>query len=63
MRLTSRESRAKSDRRRGRRNAINGTVQPRLVPYIKRRQREYLTVKEVELLTVTARKCGAVRPS
>jgi hypothetical protein len=34
---------------------VNGTVPPRLTPYSKRRQREYLTVKEVERLIGAAR--------
>jgi hypothetical protein len=33
-------------------------VPPRLTPYSRRRQREYLTVKEVGLLMDTARKRG-----
>jgi site-specific recombinase XerD len=45
----------------GRRRApstVNGTVPPRLTPYSKRRQREYLTVKEIGLLMDTARQRG-----
>jgi type 1 fimbriae regulatory protein FimB/type 1 fimbriae regulatory protein FimE len=38
--------------------AVNGTVPPRRVVNVKRRPREYLTVKEVELLMETARKRG-----
>jgi type 1 fimbriae regulatory protein FimE len=61
MRTTPRKSRAKTGVRRGRPNTVNGTVPPRLVPYSRRRQREYLTVKEVERLIYTARdrgRCG-----
>ena len=39
-------------------STVNGTVPPRLTPYDKRRQREYLTVKEVGLLMDTARERG-----
>lgn len=51
----------KSAKRRRIPNTENGTVPPRLTPYNKRRQREYLTVKEVGLLMDTARtrgRCG-----
>ena len=44
--------------RRRRPSTENGTVPPRLVPYAKRRPREYLTVKEVGLLTDAARGRG-----
>ena len=58
MRPAPRKTRAKSNRRRGRPNTINGTVPPRLLPYSKRRQREYLTVKEIGVLMDTARARG-----
>ena len=58
MRSVSRKTRAKSTRRRGRPTTENGTVPPRLTPYSKRRQREYLTVKEVERLIDAARDRG-----
>jgi site-specific recombinase XerD len=58
MRTAPRKSRAKSVGRRGRPSTVNGTVPPRLTPYSKRRQREYLTVKEVERLIDTARDRG-----
>jgi integrase len=58
MRSASRKSRGKAAARRGRPNTVNGTVPPRLTPYIKRRQREYLTVKEIGLLMDTARQRG-----
>jgi integrase len=38
--------------------AVNGTVPPRRVANLQRRPREYLTVKEVELLMEAARKRG-----
>ncbi len=58
MRSAPRKFRAKTAGRRGRPNTVSGTVPPRLVPYSKRLQREYLTVKEVGLLMDTARKRG-----
>ena len=58
MRAAPRKTRAKSSVRRGRPHAVNGTVPPRLVPYSKRRQREYLTGKEIELLMAAARARG-----
>ena len=58
MRPTPRKTRAKNNRRRGRPNTVNGTVPPRLLPYSKRRQREYLTVKEIGVLMDTARARG-----
>jgi len=58
MRTAPRKSRAKTARRRRRPTTINGTVPPPLTPYSKRRQREYLTVKEVERLIDTARDRG-----
>jgi integrase len=54
MRSAPRKSRAKTVHRHGRPITVNGTVPPRLTPYSKRRQREYLTVKEVERLIDTA---------
>lgn len=44
--------------RRRKPSTENGTVPPRLTPYVKRRPREYLTVKEVQLLTEAARERG-----
>lgn len=44
--------------RRRRPNTVNGTVPPILIPYSKRRPREYLTVKEVERLIDSARARG-----
>jgi integrase len=58
MRSASRKSRAKTVGRRGQPNTVNGTVPPRLTPYSKRRQREYLTVKEIGLLMDAARERG-----
>jgi integrase len=58
MRSAPRKARAKTARQRGRPIAVNGTVPPRLTPYSKRRQREYLTVKEVERLIDVARDRG-----
>ena len=58
MRSTPRKSRAKIAIRRRRPNTVNGTVPPRLVPYSKRRQREYLTAKEIVLLMDAARQRG-----
>jgi integrase len=54
-------TRKTKDRRGGRRRApiaVNGTVPPRRVRNSERRPREYLTVKEVELLMDTARTRG-----
>jgi type 1 fimbriae regulatory protein FimB/type 1 fimbriae regulatory protein FimE len=48
----------KSSRWRRAPSIVNGTVPPRLIAYIKRRPREYLTVKEVGLLTGAARDRG-----
>lgn len=48
----------KSSRRRQAPNTQNGTVPPRLIAYGTRRPREYLTVKEVDLLKETARDRG-----
>jgi site-specific recombinase XerD len=58
MRTSQSKSRAKRDRARRRPTTANGTVPPRLTPYSRRRQREYLTVKEVERLIETARDRG-----
>ena len=58
MRPPSRKTRAKTTRRRGAPNTVNGTVPPRLTPYSKRRQREYLTAKEIVLLMDAARQRG-----
>ena len=58
MRSASRKSRAKIVVRRRGPNSVNGTVPPRLTPYSRRRQREYLTVKEIELLMDAARQRG-----
>ena len=58
MRRASTKTRAKTARQRAVPNILNGTVPPRLMPYSKRRQREYLTVKEVGLLIDTARERG-----
>jgi hypothetical protein len=58
MRPALRKSQAKSGRASRRPNTENGTVPPRMTPYCKRRQREYLTVKEVGLLMDTARERG-----
>jgi integrase len=58
MRSALRKFQAKTAVRRSRPNTVNGTVPPRLTPYSKRRQREYLTVKEIELLMDTARQRG-----
>jgi integrase len=58
MRPALRKSKTKIARRRDRPSTVNGTVPPRLVEYSKRRQREYLTIKEVELLMATARGRG-----
>jgi len=58
MRSAPRKARAKSVGRRARPSTLNGTVPRRLTPYSKRRQREYLTVKEVERLIDTARDRG-----
>jgi integrase len=58
MRSASSKFRAKTANRRRRPITVNGTVPPRLVPYSKRRQREYLTVKEVDRLIDAARERG-----
>jgi site-specific recombinase XerD len=55
------KARKQNGKRRGRRRtpiAVNGTVPPRRVRNATRRPREYLTVKEVELLMETARTRG-----
>src|SRR5438105_11785510 len=49
----------KSAKRRRAPTVVSGTVPPpRSAPYLKRRPREYLTVKEVGLLMETARERG-----
>jgi hypothetical protein len=58
MRPAPRKSQGKAASRRSRPHAVNGTVPPQLAPYSKRQKREYLTVKEIELLMDTARKRG-----
>ncbi len=58
MGRASRKTRAKTARRHVAPSTVNGTVPPQLTPYSKRRQREYLTVKEVRLLMDTARERG-----
>jgi len=58
MRSAASKSQAKIGVRQRRPNTVNGTVPPRLTPYSKRRQREYLTVKEIGLLMDTARQRG-----
>jgi integrase len=58
MDAASTKTRAKTAVRRGRPSTVNGTAAPRLAPYSKRRQREYLTVKEIGLLMDAARQRG-----
>src|ERR1700676_5050518 len=58
MRSRGTKTKAKKGKRRRAPIAANGTVPPRRVRNITRRPREYLTVKEVELLMETARKRG-----
>jgi hypothetical protein len=58
MQSKARKNKAKKGKRRGAPIAVNGTVPPRRVVNLKRRPREYLTVKEVELLMEAARKRG-----
>src|SRR5438552_2121121 len=55
--MVSRLRRHKSKKavRRHVRSTVNGTVPPHWTPYRERRPREYLTVKEVELLMTGAR--------
>ena len=58
MRSGTRGNKGKKSNGRRAPIAVNGTVPPRRVVNVKRRPREYLTVKEVELLMETARKRG-----
>ena len=58
MRSRARKTKGKRAGRRRAPIAVNGTVPPRRLANVKRRPREYLTVKEVELLMDTARKRG-----
>jgi integrase len=58
MRSRVRKNKVKRGARRGAPIAVNWTVPPRRVGNATRRPREYLTVKEVELLMETARKRG-----
>ena len=48
----------RSPNRRRTPRIVNGTLPPRLIVYSKRRPREYLTVKEVDLFLTTARERG-----
>jgi type 1 fimbriae regulatory protein FimE len=61
MRSRGRKNKAKKRTRRRAAIAVNGTVPPRRVANATRRPREYLAVKEVELLMQTARKWGRYR--
>src|SRR6516162_3456721 len=58
MRSRVRKNKAKKGKRRRAPIAVNGTVPPRRIVNLKRRPREYLTIKEVELLMEGARKRG-----
>jgi integrase len=58
MRSRKRKNKAKKGKRRRAPITVNGTVPPRRVVNLQRRPREYLTVKEVELLMDAARKRG-----
>jgi type 1 fimbriae regulatory protein FimE len=58
MRSKTRKNKGKKGKHRRAPIAANGTVPPRRVTNLKRRPREYLTVKEVELLIEAARKRG-----
>jgi site-specific recombinase XerD len=58
MRSRARKTKDKRGKRRRAPIAVNGTVPPQRVRNATRRPREYLTVKEVELLMETARKRG-----
>jgi integrase len=58
MRSRTRKTKGQRSKRRRAPIAVNGTVPPRRVMNVKRLPREYLTIKEVELLTDTARKRG-----
>ena len=61
MQSKSWKNKAKRGQRRSAPITANGTVPPRRVLNKKRRPREYLTVKEVELLMDSARKRGRYR--
>jgi integrase len=52
------KNKAKKGKRRRPPIAVNGTVPPRRIVNLKRRPREYLTVKEVEVLIEAARRRG-----
>jgi integrase len=56
MRSRERKNKDKKGKRRRAPITVNGTVPPRRVVNLERRPREYLTVKEVELLMEAARK-------
>src|SRR5437588_2958334 len=58
MKSASRISKVKSFKRRSAPNAVYGTVPPTRVENVKRRPREYLTVKEVGRLLDGARERG-----
>ena len=58
MRSGQRKNKEKRGKRRRAPITVNGTVPPRRMANAKRRPREYLPVKEVELLIDTARKRG-----
>src|SRR5580698_948960 len=58
MRSRTRKTKGKRGKRRRAPIAVNGTVPPRRVRNLTRRPREYLTVKEVQLLMETARTRG-----
>src|ERR1700693_3838346 len=58
MRSRARKTQGKRGGRRRAPTAVNGTVPPRRVRNLTRRPREYLTVKEVQLLMETARTRG-----
>ena len=58
MRSRTRKTKGRRGGQRGAPTAVNGTVPPRRVRNATRRPREYLTVKEVELLMETARTRG-----
>jgi integrase len=55
MRSRTNKNKGKRGNRRQTPIAVNGTVPPRRLVNLKGRPREYLTVKEVELLTESAR--------
>ena len=58
MKLRSRILKVESTKREAAPNIVYGTVPPPRMVNLKRRPREYLTVKEVDLLMETARKRG-----